>query len=179
MKCIKLDGQASCQPNHGMTCPVFLIIFDWSNDWRPERHVIGCLPPEVLAPSPGTKSLDGNFSVGDGTSKFWVEDVLNSQRHCTYLYSFKKSVVFPLSWIFLIVYRKPKKIYARHAQLGSGQRLRAARRNRKLKGSKSWICPSLFQPSRGGQCAVLVVLLMSHLCWNNKNDECMVCIKII
>ena len=120
MKCIKLDGQASCQPNHGMTCPVFLIIFDWSNDWRPERHVIGCLPPEVLAPSPGTKSLDGNFSVGDGTSKFWVEDVLNSQRHCTYLYSFKKSVVFPLSWVFLIIYRKPKKYMPVTHSLGPG-----------------------------------------------------------
>ena len=73
--------------------------------------------------------------------------------------------MFSLSWIFLIVYRNPEaqKIYSRHAQLGSGQRLPAARRNRKLKGSKSWICPSLFQPSRGGQCAVLVVLLMSRL----------------
>ena len=128
--------------------------------------IIGCLPSEVLAPSPGTKSLDGNFSVGDGTSKFWWK-MYFTRKDTVHTCILKKK-----QWSFFLILDisyclpepgSPPKIYSRHAQLGSGQRLRAARRNRKLKGSKSWICPSLFQPSRGGQWAVLVVLLMSRL----------------
>lgn len=165
MKCIKLDGQARCQPIMAWRVQIF------DNVWLVQSFgdpnvIIGCLPPEVLAPSPGTKSLDVNSVLRGCTSKFLVEDVPTHKGLTVHTCILKKTRVFsPYPGYFLLFTgtRKPQKIYSHHAQLGSGQRLRAARRNRKLKGSKSWICPSPFQPSRGGQCAVLVVLLMSRL----------------
>lgn len=182
MKCIKLDGQARCQPIMAWRVQIF------DNVWLVQSFgdpnvIIGCLPPEVLAPSPGTKSLDVNSVLRGCTSKFLVEDVPTHKGLTVHTCILKKNKgVFSLSWIFLIVYRNPeapKNIFpSRTAWVRAATACGQAKQ--KAEGKQVLDLPITFpalkrRAVRSARCFVDV----SSDSWNNENDECMVCMKMI
>lgn len=145
--------------------------------------IIGCLPSEVLAPSPGTKSLDGNFSVGDGTSKFWWKMYFTRKDTVHTCILKKNSGPFFLSWIFLIVYRNPeapqKYIPVTHS-LGPGSDCVRPGETESWREASLGFAHHFSSPQEEGseQCSLF--------CWcpvwqleQNENDECMVCMQII